>query len=387
MPGGVGNPRLAAKPMKSPKIQRWLDLLAALLRHRYPVTFEQLIAEVPDYTAEQKEESRRRTFERDKDELRRFGVPIETLPARDDVPQTYRLRREDFYLPYLVLRSQSGSAARPRRPDPYGYRSLPALSFEPEELSAVAEAAARVRELGDPLLAEHAESAMRKLACDLPVDAAGRQGSDTRLVPARAGASADLLVALDDALGRRKRATFRYHAMGSDAVGSRTVEPFGLFFLNHHWYLAARAPGEQVVKNFRLSRMDRLEVNKARPNTSDYEIPRDFDLRTHARSRQAWELGAGDAVDAVVACRVSTGAAAAAFRLGQAVEGAPDRRRFSVRRRDAFLRWLLSFGGAVVPVEPVELVEEFGRLVEATLRHHRSAPPPLSQAAAAATEP
>jgi predicted DNA-binding transcriptional regulator YafY len=126
--------------MKPPKIQRWIDLLAALLRHHYPVTFEQLIREVPAYAAEQKEESRRRTFERDKDELRRFGVPIETVPAADGELQAYRLRIRDFYLPYLTLRAQGG--ARPRKLDPYGYRSLPSLSFEPEELAAVVDAAA-----------------------------------------------------------------------------------------------------------------------------------------------------------------------------------------------------------------------------------------------------
>ncbi len=33
--------------MKSPKLQRCLDLLAALLRRHYPVTFEELIPDVP----------------------------------------------------------------------------------------------------------------------------------------------------------------------------------------------------------------------------------------------------------------------------------------------------------------------------------------------------
>ena len=62
--------------MKPPKIQRRIDLLAGLLRRQYPVTFDQLIDEVPAYAAEQKPESRRRTFERDKLELRKFGVPV-----------------------------------------------------------------------------------------------------------------------------------------------------------------------------------------------------------------------------------------------------------------------------------------------------------------------
>jgi len=367
-------PRLRGRALKSAKIQRWIDLLAALLRHHYPVTFEQLIREVPAYGAEQKEESRRRTFERDKDELRKFGVPIETLPASDLEPGGYRLRVRDFYLPYLTVRAEGAGKSAPRKLDPYGYRSLPTLSFEPEELAAVADAAVRVRQLGDPLLAEHAESAMRKLACDLPVDAAGPPGGDVRLLRAKASPAADLLATLDGALRSRKRVTFRYHTMGTDAVGERTVEPFGLFFLNQHWYLAARAPGEQVVKNFRLNRIESLRVSMARPNSPDYEIPGGFDLRGHARSRQAWELGAGDAMVATVAFRARTGAAAAAYRLGEAVEGYPDRRHFRVRRTDAFARWLLSFGGDLVPLAPSDLVHDYKGLVRETLHHH--APPP-----------
>jgi proteasome accessory factor B len=352
--------------VKSSKIQRWIDLLAALLRHHYPVTFDQLIREVPAYAAEQRPESRRRTFERDKDELRRFGIPIETVDSDDGEPHGYRLRVRDFYLPYLAVRSEG--RAKPNKLDPYGYRSLPTLSFEPEELAAVADAAARVRALGDPLLAEHAESAMRKLACDLPLDSAA--SPDARLVPPKARANPDLLVTLDRALEHRKRVTFRYHTMGSDSTGTRTVEPFGLFFLNQHWYLAARAPGDEVVKNFRLNRMEAVEVNPKQPNSADYQIPPGYDLREHARSRQAWELGAGDAIAATVAFRARTGAAAAAFRLGEEVEGHPDRRRFRVRRSDAFARWLLSFAGDVVPIAPRELVDEFHGLVRETSSHH-----------------
>jgi proteasome accessory factor B len=368
--------------MKSPKLQRWLDLLAALLRHRYPVTFTQLIQEVPAYAGPgQNEESRRRTFERDKEELRRFGVPIETVENAEGEPVGYRLRVKDFYLPYLTLRTAGSSprAGRPKVSDRFGYQSLPLLSFEPEELAAVVDAVARVRQLGDPLLAEHAESAVRKLACDLPVDAAGREhdGGDRqpRVVPPRSGAAADLLATLGAALEARKRVTFTYHTMSSDSTARRDVEPFALFFLNQHWYLAARTPGETPVKNYRLNRMEAIETNKAKPGTRDYEIPAGFHLREHARSRHAWELGAGDAVEAVVAYHAPLGAAAAALRLGEEVPGHPARRRFRVRRLDVFARWLLSFSGTVVPVSPRQLVADHRGLVRETLDHHAAQPP------------
>ena len=135
------------------------------------MTLDDLIAGVPAYqTGDEKPESRRRKFERDKDELRRFGIPIQTVKDEHGEPKLYRLPPRDFYLPYLSLRLD-GRASKPRRVGKYGYGALPTLSFEPEELEAIAHAAARVRELGDPLLAEHAESAVRKLAVDLPMDA------------------------------------------------------------------------------------------------------------------------------------------------------------------------------------------------------------------------
>lgn len=358
--------------MKSSKLQRWLDLLAALLSHRFPVTFDRLTGDVPAYVAEPSHDTRRRTFERDKDELRAYGIPIETVEPPEVEIQSYRLRTRDFYLPYLMLRAQG--APKPRKLDREGYRFLPVLSFEPEELGAVADAAARIRQLGDPLLAEHAESAMRKLACDLPVDAAGAGPGDTRVLPPRSAAAADLLATLGQALEGRKRVAFRYHAMGSDATGRRVVEPYGLFFLNQHWYLAACAPGEDVVKNYRLNRVEEVRVSKARPKARDYEIPPSFRIREHARSRPAWELGDGDAVDAVVAVGSRSGAAAAASRLGEPVAGHPGRRRFRIRRPAAFARWLLSFGGELTPLAPDEVVGEYRRLVRETLDHHRATP-------------
>ena len=108
-------------------------------------------------------------------------------------------------------------------------------------------------------------------------------------------------------------------------------------------------------------------MNPRQPGTPDYDIPSGFRLAQHARSRQAWELGDGDAADAVVEFRHPGGAATAAARLGEAVAGHRDRRKFRVRRRDAFARWLLSFAGDVAPVSPPELVSEYQALVESTL--------------------
>ena len=350
--------------MAAPKLQRWIDLLAALLRRRYAVPFEELAQEVPGYQpGKQSKAALRRMFERDKDELRAFGVPIETVLSEEGEAEGYRLLTKEFYLPYLSL-VVAGRKTAPRRVDRYGYKALAALAFEPDELAAVAEAAARVRTLGVPDLAALAESACRKLAFDLPVDAA--RGVEVQVAGGPAALHDEVFDTLAGALERRKRVTFTYRSMGRDEESERTVEPLGLFFLGRHWYLAARATGEEVVKNFRLSRMTGATVNRQTPGTPDYTVPAGFSLQKHAKSRQAWELGDGDAMLAEVSFDARSGPARAAARLGASVRDHPDRRKFQVRRVDAFARWLLSLAGDATPVAPPELITEYRAIARAT---------------------
>lgn len=387
------------------KLQRWVDLLAALLVRQTPANFETLAPDVPGYDlAGGQRESVMRTFERDKDELRRFGVPIETVIDSEGELEGYRLARKKFYLPFLMVAARERQPAPRRPPAPYGYRMLETLAFEPEELEAIAAAATRVRMLGDPLLASEAEAAIRKLALDLPLgavveaDAAPFTGADAMtarpmvaeavgpppaeapaammrsirdiIVPPRRTPEPAVFERLSDALSRRKRIEFVYYTMGRGEHAPRTVEPYGVFFVSSHWYLAGRDIERDAVRNFRLSRISQVTVNSKRSQSPDYEIPATFVLRDHAQAREPWEIGDGDAREAVVGFVASTGATEAARRLGHPVPGMDGRRRYEVRRVDAFARWLLSFGGDARPVSPPDLVASYERLVSATLARY-----------------
>lgn len=351
------------------KLQRWIDLLAALLRRHQGVTLEDLVQDVPAYAKSGSKAALRRMFERDKSELRTFGIPIATEVDGAGEVTGYRLPREQFYLPYLSLVEANRRRRPPKRgrTDAYGYRSLPELAFEADELDAIVAAAARMQQVGDVNLAELARSATRKLAHDLPIDSSRPLAEPVYQVPAETGA---MLATLDQALASRKRTTIAYHAMSHDQVSTREVEPFGLFFLGSSWYLAAR-DGDRV-KNFRVSRVQSASVNQQAPGTPDYTIPSSFRLEEHARSRQAWELGDAAAIEAVVEFRGTDGAAAAAARLGDAVPGSSSSRSFRVRRIDAFARWLLSFAGEAVPLSPPEVVAAWRDLGARTLTRYRS---------------
>jgi proteasome accessory factor B len=175
---------------------------------------------------------------------------------------------------------------------------------------------------------------------------------------------------LSDALARRKTVTFEYHGIERGERTARRVEPYGLFFVSSNWYLAGRDMDRDAVRNFRLSRVHQVEVNPRKSQSSDYQIPQTFSLRDHAQSREAWEIGDGEAEDAIVEFRTLTGATRAASRLGKPVDGNERQRRFSVRREDAFARWLLSFGGDARPVEPASLREAYERVANATLQRY-----------------
>lgn len=360
--------------MTSAKVQRWTDLLVGLLRHRLGATFTELADDVPAYVlpnrpTEREKAAVKRMFERDKAELLAFGVPIETIDRGEDEVEKYRLRPSDFYLPYLSIIDASGRRKAPPRVDRDGYHSVQALAFEPDELAAIGAAAARVQKLGDPLLAAHARSACRKLAFDIP----GLEADDQDDVTVQAErADPQVFSALNEALLGRKHLGFTYRSISGGTESARTVEPLGLFFLDSHWYLAARELGDHIVKNFRVSRMARVTANKSRPQSADFEVPDRFDVREHARSRQAWELGDADGLDAVVEFVAETGAAAPWMELGTAVPGEPARRTYRVRSIDRFVRWLMSLAGAATPVSPPELVQAYRDALRATWRRYEA---------------
>lgn len=350
-----------------PKLQRWTDLLAALLRRSYPATFDVLRTEVGAYAAHAGQASAlMRMFERDKDELRALGVPIETVPDHENNLSSYRLASKHFYLPFLQLAyEQRRAPVRPRGP---GYQALQVLAFEPDELSAIAHAAHRVSTLGDPSLAHEAQTALRKLAHDLPplLDAP----ASGELVATARAPDAALLDALGDALQRRKRVRITYRSMLRDETTERDVDPWGLAFLSGHWYLIARDHDADQLRQFRVSRIAKAEVNAAKAQSGDFEIPGDFDLAEHARSRQAWELGDAESREVVVRFSAGSGVTMAAMRLGEPVPGDEALRLFRVRRPDTFALWVLGFAGAARVESPVEMRAQVRELAARSLARY-----------------
>lgn len=352
------------------KVQRWIDLITALLRHASPISFDTLAHEVPAYSNErQGHAARMRMFERDKDELRLLGVPIEAVAGEDGQPSSaYLLKTRAFYLPYVSPSLDGLVHTQPNRPQGPGYQGLPVLAFAPDQLAMVARAAARVQQMRHAALAADAATAMRKLAFD--VSFAEHGAREVQLSSFRA-TDAEVLDALDQGVRRRKHVTFDYRSIERDVLAERRVAPYGLLFISGLWYLLAHDEGADALRHFRVSRISNVRVNAARAQSPDFALPADFNLWAHAESRRAWELGDGDAITVRVRFDGSSAYAVAGAELGDpTADGCHD---FVVRRPDAFVRWLLSFGGAARPVAPAAIVSAWISLARQTAAQYQEA--------------
>jgi proteasome accessory factor B len=201
-------------------LERLLNLVGLLLETPTPLTFDQIRDVLEGYQGDNVD-SVKRKFERDKDMLRAYGVPLE-MTGTDawDVEQGYIIRKEQYY--------------------------LPEIGFTPEEITALYLAARSGSE------AAEATQGVRKLL----------YGAEGGLLTGGAGgplaveSDADhaWLMAAADAASKRRQLRFGYRT-AQGATSERTVDAYGVVFRRGHWYLVGHDRERDAVRAFRLSRV------------------------------------------------------------------------------------------------------------------------------------
>jgi len=227
------------------KLRRLINLVAALLSAERPRTREEIREDLRDYYASENE-SFRRTFERDKDELRAMGIPllVQAVPGTDPQETGYRIDRKQY----------AGQA--------------PKLSSQ--ELAALHLANYLVR-LGD----SSSDGLFWKLG--------GYPGSDGVESVARLPedpALSNTLLALAD----RRVMVFNYG--GSE----RLVEPHCLAFRNGNWHLKGK---DRTRKEERQFRVDRMEKVACQGDPEAFDFPTSF---SQIEDGPAWRYGDEDEV-------------------------------------------------------------------------------------------
>src|SRR3990170_3791186 len=92
------------------RIERLINLIAALLDSRRPMTAAEIRERIAGYQNENFE-AFRRSFERDKAELREMGIPIEVVKDTDDV-DAYTIPPGKYYMPDLDLQPDELAALK-----------------------------------------------------------------------------------------------------------------------------------------------------------------------------------------------------------------------------------------------------------------------------------
>jgi proteasome accessory factor B len=233
--------------MSARKSERLMNLVICLLVARTYISKDQIKQAVEGYR-EQEPDAFEKMFERDKDELRMLGVPIE-LGSRDrffDDEVGYRIPRDQFELPEITLEADE---------------------------AAVVGLAARVWQHAS--LANATSSAIRKLrAGGVSVDPDAADVIEPQLA-----VTEPAFDRVFEAVTKRAPITFGYRAQRRQRSATRELEPWGLVSWHGHWYVVGHDRQRGEPRMFRLSRFeDPVRVGAA--NTAPR--PPDLDLRAMA---------------------------------------------------------------------------------------------------------
>lgn len=227
------------------KSERLLNLLITLLVSRTYVGKARLREVIEDYRTAGND-AFEKMFERDKEELRSLGVPIEVGyvdRAFEDEPG-YRVERSAF--------------------------ELPEIDLVPDEAAVVGLAARVWQHAG--LAATTTQALVKLKAAGVGVD---RTALD--VVQPQLTAEEPAFETFWDATRTRTEVTFDYRTSTAAEPATRRLQPWGVVSYRGRWYAVGHDVDRKEPRMFRLSRVQGAVRTTSRPQS--YEIPPGTDLR------------------------------------------------------------------------------------------------------------
>ncbi len=332
------------------RAERLLDLVAVFLNAREAIAWSEIQESFPDDYARGSPEANIRKFERDKADLAELGLTLTYVQGEDRDKDGYLLDRSTYYLPTLVL--------------------------EKDELAVLyAAGAAALAEPAFPFRQDLVH-ALEKMAFAAGADPTASRDWSRLSVPRERDGVASLgrwVSDLSRAVTNRKSVELRYRAQGSGEVTRRKVDPYGLLYRFGAWVLVGHCHLREDLRTFRVDRITAMNVNTARPRSTDFEVPASFRLADHAITRP-WEYHRHPVIE--VELRLAPNLAFLAQRTFQGAEVRGRDRRgtrllLKVSDREAFLRALLPLGAGVEILRPDKLRLETQALLQKLLERHR----------------
>lgn len=312
--------------MSRRKTDRLLHLVVCLLATRRYLSAEQIRKAVPGYP--DSDDAFKRMFERDKEELRELGIPLEVGSDEDD--SGYRIPPQAYELPEIHL--------------------------TPDEV-AVLGLAARVWQQTN--LAEAASGALFKLrAAGIDADPAG-----VSVLEPRVGTDEPAFPALYEAVRDLRPVAFDYQAVGRSGPQRRRVDPWGIVSRRGRWYLVAYDRIREAQRVFRLSRI----LGEVVPDgpAGSIVVPEGADIR-----KIAFEWSDTPAERRPATVRLRRGAAQGLRRWAidvRQLDETWDEAGLSVWDADWFAASLARFADDVIVLDPPDLREAVIRHLKGVL--------------------
>src|SRR5260370_24357752 len=237
--------------MSRGKTERVLSLGVCLLAGGRYLSASQIREAVPGYPASF--EAFKRMFERDKDELRELGIPLETgtNSALDEEPG-YRIPRQQYVLPEIRL-----------GPDEAAILGLAARVWRRAELAGAA-----------------AGALLKLRAAGIDAEETTQPGIEPRLQTAEP-AFGPLWEAVRDA----RPVSFAYRAAGRSSPQQRHLEPWGVVNRHGRWYVAGKDTDRGETRAFPLSRIEGPVTLSGPAGT--VKVPAGTDVRQAVKTRDA----------------------------------------------------------------------------------------------------
>ncbi len=236
--------------MSTAKSERLLNLVILLLVARNYTSKEQIRQLMEPYRASS-DEAFDRMFERDKDDLRALGIPLETgfVDKFFEDEHGYRIKRDAF--------------------------ELPAIDFSADEVAVLGLAARVWRHAG--LAAATSDALVKLKAAGLSFDREQLEQVQPTLV-----AEEPAFESMWQATVHRTPVQFDYSRAGQRDATTRHVEPWGVVTAQGRWYVAGLDTDRGEPRLFRLSRIVSEVTAIGEPGS--FTVPEGTDLRAMSAS-------------------------------------------------------------------------------------------------------
>lgn len=299
------------------KVERLINLIALLLNTRRPLTVEEIRNTVPGYQQEDYS-SFKRMFERDKEELRSVGIPIERrFTDVWEIDEGYVISKDRYYLPELDL--------------------------TPEEMAALWIASGVVVEEGGG-----SDQALLKLSLGSGINA---DPVSPPWLRARLHLDAPALPQMLEAVASRRTVKFGYKAAGRPDAADRVVDAYGLVHRQGAWYVAGHDHMRNAVRHFKLQRITSDVKFANRGGGPDFEVPEGFSTSDTSMT-EPWTGEKGVMVEVAFSPRISWW-----VQQSEGLEASGTWKDWTTVKvpvvdEDGFVAWVLGFGEDAIVRSP-----------------------------------